>query len=167
MKKQFELRSMIMTSLLIALCYIATLINVPFPFAKGGLMHLGNIVLFMGAIILGPLPGALIGSIGMGLFDLQFYPEWAIGTIITRFIMGYIVGVLAHKKSDIPSVLVSLLVGCVIMLLGYYFYEVILTGNWVAPFFSMIGDVVSSIVSVVIVLLLLPIFKRIRIKFDK
>ena len=62
-----------MAALFIALTYVATaFINVRIPFlaANGGLIHLGNIPLFVAAAIYGKRTGALAGAFGMGLFDL-------------------------------------------------------------------------------------------------
>lgn len=62
-----------MAALFIALTYVATaFINVRIPFlaANGGLIHLGNIPLFVAAALYGKRTGALAGALDMGLFDL-------------------------------------------------------------------------------------------------
>ena len=60
------------TAIFVALTYIFTaFINVRLPIAaNGGLIHLGNVPLFIGAIIFGKKTGAIAGGVGMGLFDL-------------------------------------------------------------------------------------------------
>ena len=60
------------TAAFVALTYIFTaFINVKLPIAaNGGLIHLGNVPLFIGAILFGKKTGAIAGGIGMGLFDL-------------------------------------------------------------------------------------------------
>ena len=60
------------TAVFVALTYIFTaFINVKLPIAaNGGLIHLGNVPLFIGAILFGKKTGAIAGGIGMGLFDL-------------------------------------------------------------------------------------------------
>ena len=60
------------TALFIALTYVFTaFINIRLPIAAaGGLVHLGNVPLFICAIIFGKKSGAIAGGVGMALFDL-------------------------------------------------------------------------------------------------
>lgn len=60
------------TAVFIALTYVFTaFINVRLPIAaNGGLIHLGNVPLFIGAILFGRRVGAIAGGVGMALFDL-------------------------------------------------------------------------------------------------
>ena len=101
MNKNPKIKDMVTTALLIAICFIATWINIPNPLASQGegLMHLGGVVLMISALYLGPYTGAVVGSVGMGLFDLVWGPIWAPGTVVIRFIMGLIIGVLAKGRS--------------------------------------------------------------------
>ena len=57
-------KDLVETALLIALVYIATrFINIRLPIAaSGGLVHLGNTMLFIAAIVFGPKKGAAAGS---------------------------------------------------------------------------------------------------------
>ena len=69
--KNTKLHDLVITAAFIALTYVFTFINVRLPIAaNGGLVHLGNIPLFIGAIIFGKRVGGLAGGVGMGLFDL-------------------------------------------------------------------------------------------------
>ena len=70
-------KDLVQTALLVALVFIATkFINITLPVgASGGLVHLGNTMLFISAIVFGPKKGAAAGAFGMGLFDLL--SEWA------------------------------------------------------------------------------------------
>lgn len=77
-KQKFTTKDIVETSLLIALVFIATrFINIRLPIASnGGLVHLGNTMLFISAIVFGNKKGACAGAFGMALFDLL--SEWAI-----------------------------------------------------------------------------------------
>ena len=80
------------TAVFVALTYIFTaFINVKLPIAaNGGLIHLGNVPLFIGAILFGKKTGAIAGGIGMGLFDLlSGWTLWAPFTLIIVGIMGF------------------------------------------------------------------------------
>ena len=72
-------------ALFIALTYVFTaFINIRLPItANGGLIHLGNVPLFICAIIFGKKSGAIAGGVGMGLFDLlSGWTAWAPFTLI-------------------------------------------------------------------------------------
>lgn len=66
MKKTNHLQSLVITAVAIALTYVFTaFINIRLPFApNGGLIHLGNVPLFIFAIIFGKKTGAVAGGIG-------------------------------------------------------------------------------------------------------
>lgn len=94
-------KDLVETALLVALVYIATrFINIRLPIAaSGGLVHLGNTMLFISAIVFGPKKGAAAGAFGMGLFDLlSEWAMWAPFTFVVRGIMGYIIGKIAWSN---------------------------------------------------------------------
>ena len=64
-----QVQFLTITALFIALTYVFTaFVNVRLPItANGGLIHLGNVPLFICAILFGKKSGALAGGIGMGL----------------------------------------------------------------------------------------------------
>ena len=79
----------------IALVFLATgFVNIRLPIAaNGGLIHLGNVPLFLTAIIFGRKTGAAAGAFGMALFDLfSGWALWAPFTFVIVGIMGYTVG---------------------------------------------------------------------------
>ena len=68
-------------AMFVALTLVFTaFINIQLPSfgGAGGLVHLGNVPLFVGAMIYGKRTGALAGAMGMGLFDLlSGWAAWA------------------------------------------------------------------------------------------
>ena len=94
-KEQSTVLFLTVTALFIALTYLFTaFINVRLPIAaNGGLIHLGNVPLFIGAVIFGKKTGMLAGGIGMGLFDLlSGWTLWAPFTFVIVALMGFTVG---------------------------------------------------------------------------
>ncbi|MFZ5944611.1 MAG: ECF transporter S component [Bacillota bacterium] len=159
---------MVVSALLITLVLVATkFINIRLPISiNGGLIHLGNVALFISAIVFGKKKGAIAGAFGMGLFDIiSGWALWAPFTFVIRGVMGYIVGAISHasnrKGKSIFWNLVAVLVGGIWMIFGYYLTEGILYGNWIAPVTSIPGNITQLILGVVIGL---PISKII-IKF--
>ena len=123
---------------------------------SGGLIHLGNVPLFVAAMLYGRKTGAVAGAFGMGLFDLfSGWTSWAPFTFVIVVAMGYLVGLMAEKKPFANAMVnnfVSILLAIVIKIVGYYFAEVILYGNWVAPLGSIPGNIIQVGVAGIIVL---------------
>lgn len=157
-------QEIVITGLFIALTFVATwLINIRLPImGSGGLIHLGNVPVFLGAIIYGKRLGAASGAIGMSLFDLMGgWVAWAPFTFIINGVMGYAVGLITEKPVKNKHLLniASICVALVIKLVGYYTAEGIIYGNWIAPLGSMPGDITQVVVAAIIVL---PIVERLK-----
>lgn len=158
---------LVIYALFIALTYVTTwLVNIRLPLmGSGGLIHLGNVPLFVGAMLFGRKTGALSGAFGMGLFDLlSGWTAWAPFTFIIVGAMGYVVGLIAEKKpfaSEHVNNIVSILLAIVIKIVGYYFAEVILYGNWIAPLGSIPGNVLQVGVAGIIVVICVPQLRKI------
>lgn len=145
------------TAIFIALTYVFTaFINVRLPIAaNGGLIHLGNVPLFIGAILFGRKTGMLAGGIGMGLFDLlSGWTLWAPFTFVIVGLMGWVVGRLTEKESHQRFVWYAAAIGiaCVIKVGGYYIAEAIIYGSWLTPLTSIPGNLMQIGVAAVIVL---------------
>ena len=157
---------LVICAIFIALTYVATwLINIRLPLpGSGGLIHLGNVPLLVAAMLYGRKTGAAAGAFGMGLFDLfSGWTAWAPFTFVIVGAMGYTVGVMAEKKPfSNPTVnnIVSGFLAMVIKVVGYYFAEVILYGNWVSPLGSIPGNVLQVGVAGVIVLLFIQQLRK-------
>lgn len=133
-------------ALFIALVFVTTyVIQIPMPFSQGGLVHIGDIMLFTIALTFGRKKGAVAGGFGMALFDIfSAYTVWAPFTFIIRFVMGYVTGSVAFsnnrkgydKKWNIIAVLLSLPV----LIIGYYIAEGLIYGNWITPVNSIVGN---------------------------
>mgnify|MGYP002608555056 FL=1 len=149
----------------IALVFIATgFINLRLPIvANGGLIHLGNVPLFLAAIIFGKKTGAISGAVGMALFDLfSGWTLWAPFTFIIVGIMGWVVGKITEDKSHntILWYVIAILAALAIKIVGYYIAEGIIYGNWVAPAASIPGNIVQILTAAVIVLPLAKPLKK-------
>lgn len=148
------------TALFTALTYLFTaFINVRLPIAaNGGLVHLGNIPLFIGAILFGRKTGMIAGGIGMGLFDLlSGWTLWAPFTLVIVGLMGYVVGKMTEKEAhqNYFWYVAAILAACVIKVAGYYIAEAVIYGNLIAPAASIPGNLVQIGVAAVIVLIVI------------
>lgn len=110
-----------------ALSYVGVMINIPIPSPLGRpLIHLGNLIVIISALIFGGFIGGISGSIGMGLYDLiAGYDVWSIArTIILKFVMGVVVGLIYHrliKKEKRPLMAYQLIIGSIFLFVGIVF----------------------------------------------
>lgn len=146
-----KVKDMVITSLLIGLVFIFTrFINIRLPISiNGGLIHLGNVMLFVSAIVFGKKKGAMAGAFGMALFDIMSgWMAWAPFTFVIRGAMGYIIGSIAEKREgkNIMYNMFGIILGGIIMIAGYYITEGILYGNWISPMTSIPGNITQIVV---------------------
>lgn len=166
-RSKFSTKDLVETALLTTLVFVATaFINIRLPIlSSGGLVHLGNVILFAAAILFGKKKGAIAGAVGMAIFDLSSgWALWAPFTLVVRGIMGYIVGTIAYSNnkngdSFLFNVLAVIASG-IWMIIGYYITEVILYGNLLTPIASIPGNITQLAVGLVLGLPLAKILKR-------
>ena len=121
-----SVKSLAITAICLVLVYVFTaVVNIRLPFApNGGLIHLGNVPLFVAAILFGKRTGMIAGGIGMALFDLlSGWTLWAPFTLVIVGCMGFVVGAVTEKKKSFPFYLLALLLACAIKIGGYYLAE--------------------------------------------
>ena len=155
-------KELVITGLSIALVFVATcFINIRLPIGQGGLIHLGNVPLFLVAIIFGKKIGAAAGAVGMGLFDLMGgWTPWAPATFIIVGLMGYTVGWIAEHKNDMMGYILAIVAACAIKIVGYYIAEVLIYGNWIQPVMSIPGNLIQIGVAAVVVLPIVGVLKK-------
>lgn len=166
-KNHAEIQWMVMTALFIALTYVITgYINIRIPFlaANGGLVHLGNVPVFVAAALYGRKSAALSGAVGMALFDLTCgWVAWAPFTFVVCGMIGWIFGFITEKHSSKGYLLVGVLAALVVKIAGYYLAERIIYGSWMAPAASIPGNVVQILAAgVIAVPLILALQKIVR-----
>lgn len=154
-----RVKELTITAICIVLVYVFTaVVNIRLPFApNGGLIHLGNVPLFIAAILFGKRTGMLAGGIGMGLFDLlSGWTVWAPFTLVIVGCMGLVVGLIAEKKKTFPFLILAMVLACVIKIVGYYLAEVVITsGNWIVPLTSIPGNLIQVGVAAVVTLVII------------
>ena len=165
--KTYEL---VICAIFVALTYVATwLINIRLPFmGSGGLIHLGNVPLFVAAMLYGRKTGAVAGAFGMGLFDLiSGWTAWAPFTFVIVGCMGFVVGLITEKWRVKPIIAntVAVIAALIIKIVGYYFAEVILYHNWIVPLGSIPGNVLQVVVAGIIVIPFAGRLKKIAQKY--
>ncbi|KMT23295.1 ECF transporter S component [Clostridium cylindrosporum] len=165
--KRSKIFEMVTCSLLIALVFVFTFfVQFTLPFASGGgLIHMGNVMVFVAAIVFGPRRGFIAAAFGMALFDVvSGWASYALITFISKGLMAYIAGTLAYTAGKQgKSVLfnsLGIILGGLVMIAGYYIGEIFMLGSFVAPLANIPGNITQIVIGFVLGLPLASILKR-------
>ncbi|MDR0372187.1 MAG: ECF transporter S component [Nitrososphaerota archaeon] len=97
--------------------------------ATSGYFNMGEVAIYVAALLFGPFVGAFAGGIGTALSDVYLgFAHFAPGTLIIKGAEGAIVGLLNIKlKKRIQNTtiraIISIATGGSVMVLGYFLYE--------------------------------------------
>jgi uncharacterized membrane protein len=156
-----------------ALVAVATFIFViPIP-ATTGYFNLGETIIYVAALLFGPFVGAFAGG-GASLADL-LVPGGAVfapGTLVIKALEGFTVGFLNNKlkhktKSLTISATISVVLGGLIMIFGYFTYEVVVLGFPIGAVvlevpFNVVQMLVGLLVAVPIMHAVLRVFPQLK-----
>lgn len=158
--KQIALDAMFVALTLVFTAFVN--IQIPSFGGAGGLIHLGNVPLFIAAMIYGKRTGALAGGMGMGLFDLlSGWAAWAPCTIITCGLMGFAAGAICKGRKGIVWKLAAIVAALVIKLTGYFIFEGFVMGSGAAAALKSVpGNIIQVGVAAAIVLIIITPLER-------
>src|SRR5699024_1640356 len=110
--KNTKTQTMVKYSMLVGLTIVMTMIiQIPTP-ATNGYLNLGDMVVFMGALILGRKGGLLVGGIGSSMADLLLgYSHYAPITLMVKGLEGYIAGRILETKLGRKFPLIGTIIG--------------------------------------------------------
>lgn len=137
---KISVKQLVLAGLMAALITVGTmLIQIPSP--PRGYIHLGDTIVYLSAIILGPVVGALAAAVGSTLADLfTGFLIYAPATFVVKGLDAMVVGLIYKKlvkdskerTKKLASFAVAVLCGSLIMVGGYLLYESALYGFWPA-----------------------------------
>lgn len=163
-KKRFKMRTadIAVTAVMTALVIVFTSF-IKVPIGAGGYIHLGDLMILLSASIL-PLPFALLSScVGAALSDVIVgAPIWAPFSLIVK---ALIVLCFTAKKDKILCArnFIGCGLSCIITVVGYFFSEVIIYGNWGA-YVSMPWNLVQAVVAAVGYIVIGIAFDKLKVK---
>lgn len=163
-KKRFKIRTadIAVTAVMTALVIVFTSF-IKVPIGAGGYIHLGDLMILLSASIL-PLPFALLSScVGAALSDVIVgAPIWAPFSLIVK---ALIVICFTAKKDKILCArnFIGCGLSCIITVVGYFFSEVIIYGNWGA-YVSMPWNLVQAVVAAVGYIVIGIAFDKLKVK---
>lgn len=141
-------KKLVFSALLAALVCVSTLIIVV-TLPGGGYFNLGDCFVIASGVILGPLFGFLSASIGSGLADIiSGYVLYAPATFIIKGLMALVVGFICLKNKKMFNVFLSGILAEIIMIIGYFLYELALNGFSLA-ILGVTGNALQGVAGVV------------------
>ena len=185
MKKE-KIQKLVLTGVFAALSYVIFTFlqfKIPLPGGDATSIHLGNAVCVLAALILGGFYGGLAGAIGMTIGDLldPIYVVYAPKTFLLKLCIVLIAGLIAHRMGHIThktdrkaigkwvlgAALGGLLFNTVADPLVGYVYKLLILGKPAAQIAltwnvlsTGINTVISTAVSVIVYMALLPSLKK-------
>ena len=165
-KSSQRTREMVQIALMTAITYLAVSF-LHIPYGSGGVVHLGDSIIFVTAIIFGTRQAVISGAIGMTMFDaFSPYAAWAPYTFVIKAGMALILGLIANSGNAKGSSWLKNMVGMVLAgvwgVAGYYGAEAIMTGNLYTPVFNMLGNIIQVTSGIAIAVVLVTALKRTR-----
>lgn len=138
-------KKLVRHAILISLTMVLTMtLKIP-TIATKGYLNLGDMVIFLSALMLGKKGGFIVGSIGSSMADLlSGYTHYAPITFVVKGLEGYLAGWILETKLGKKMPIVATVVGGVFMAFGYYVAEVFLYGP-IASLASLPGNLVQGL----------------------
>ncbi len=161
-------------SLFTALVAVATIVIViPIPGTQG-FVNFGDIIILTVALAYGGIPALIAGGIGSALADIIVaYPVWAPFSLVIKGLEGYIAYLVyaklfgrplkliptAHSKKVYFQGAISLAIGALFMVIGYYFASVVVIGTFSAALASIPSNLLQGFASAVVAYILVFVVK--------
>ncbi|MEM2107728.1 MAG: ECF transporter S component [Candidatus Bathyarchaeia archaeon] len=129
---------------------------IPIP-ATSGYFNVGETIIYVAALLFGPFVGALAGGVGAALADIYLgFSIFAPGTLVIKGIEGAIVGFLNLKlgkyaPNTTVCAILSVTVGGIAMVAGYFLYEQLVIGYPAALAFAEVPfNIVQMLIGLII-----------------
>lgn len=127
--KNEKLLVMVKAAVLIAMTTVMTMVvHIPTP-STNGYLNLGDMVVFIAAMMLGKKGGLLVGGLGSSLADLLLgYTHYVPITLVVKGLEGFIAGAILESNIGKKYPLLATAIGGIWMALGYYTAEIFMYG---------------------------------------
>ena len=150
-----NLKKLTLSALLASLTFIFTRFFA-IPTAIGGSVNVGDAIVLLSGIILGPIYGAISAAVGSSLADLLSpFVIYTPATFVIKGIVAIIVAILFKQLKNIDlkvNIIISSIVAEIAMILGYFIFEAyILKFGVIVAGYEIINNLIQAGTSIVIV----------------
>lgn len=127
--KNNRLGELTKAAVLIALTVVMTMVvQIPTP-STNGYLNLGDMVIFIAAMMLGKKGGLVVGGVGSALADILLgYTHYAPITLVVKGLEGFIAVAILQTKVGKKYPILATVIGGIWMALGYYTAEIFMYG---------------------------------------
>ena len=112
-------------------CILTFIVPFTIPTTQG-YINLGDIGVMISGLLFGPIIGGVAGGFGSAITDMVLAPQYAPATLIIKGLEGFIIGLISNPRKNYHKMnfrdFVAVFVGGSIMVVGYFFTEIILYG---------------------------------------
>jgi uncharacterized membrane protein len=125
-------------------CILTFIVPFTIP-ATQGYINLGDIGVMITGLLFGPIIGGISGGFGSAITDMFLAPQYAPATLIIKGLEGFVIGLISNPRKNYHKLnykdFIAVFVGGSIMVVGYFFTEIILYGfpSALFEFFLNIG----------------------------
>ena len=143
--KRNQIKLLCISSIFTALVFVVTAyLHIP---TYNGYVHVGDGFIFLAACLL-PTPNAIfVAAVGAMLADcLTGFAIWAPGSMIIKVLIALLFTCKGRKVISLRNILM-LIPAAIISIAGYYFYEVLITGNFVSSLAGIPGSTIQAVTS--------------------
>ncbi|MDO4902874.1 MAG: ECF transporter S component [Limosilactobacillus sp.] len=165
MRKNSMIQKLTLAAMFIALGVVfGRLFLIPLPWTHGNI-NLCDAAIFVGTMLLGPFYGGVIGGFtGLFLDLISGYAQYAPFSFVAHGLEGLIAGLIIAHLAGKSGKVVGLLVGVVVMVIGYFFTDSILY-NWATGSLGIIPNICQGLVGAVVAFVVeATLSKRISLK---
>ncbi len=160
--KTEKIKLMCLTGIFTAIVFIFTAyFHIP---SHTGYTHIGDGFIYLAACLLPTPYGMFVGAAGATLADcLTGFAIWAPASVVIKSLS---VLFFTSKSTKILSLrnIIGLIASAVVCIGGYYLYEALITGNFIAPLAGIAGYVTQSVLSGVLFIGLGFVCDRLKLK---
>ena len=162
-----NIRNIVLTAVLAALTFVATMfIQIPLI---NGYANVGDSVIFIAGIVLGPVWGAVAAGVGSALADIALsYGVYAPATLVIKAVMGLIIGLIykkAENKESSAGAFITMIIAAIIaeavMVAGYFLFETVLYSSAATALLSLGGNALQGIVNAIVAVLLYKVLGKV------
>jgi len=153
---------MCLSGIFAALVFVFTAyIHIP---VHTGYTHIGDGFIYLASCLL-PLPyAASVGALGAMLSDcMTGFALWAPASVFIKALTAMFFSRKAKKIISLRNI-IALIPSCFFCIGGYYIYEALITSNFTAPLAGMLGNLIQSILSSILFIILGIAFDKFKIK---